>query len=77
MPNGGPIETGSTLMRVSSSSRCAFAARSPRVRNSAVSWPPMATTGTIGTPRSSASLMNPWRPPNSIWSECQLGRKVS
>ena len=77
MPNGGPIATGSTLMRVSLSKPIRRATRCPRVRKSAVSWPPIATTGTIGTSRSSARRMKPWRPPNSILSLCQLGRNVS
>ena len=65
-PNGGPICAGSTLSRSSLSSCSSLAKRRPRPRKSAVSWPPMATTGTIGTPCSIASLTKPVRPAKSI-----------
>ena len=51
-PNGGANDTGNTLIRVRLAQPVTSAARSPRVANSAVSWPPIATTGTRGTPRS-------------------------
>ena len=37
----------------------------------------MATTGTIGTPSSSASLTNPVRPAKSISADSHDGRNVS
>ena len=46
-PHGGAIWTGATSIR-SSRWRCSSRAMcSPRPRNSAVSWPPIETTGTM------------------------------
>ena len=76
-PHGTASEIGSTLRRNSLSSRSSFASRSPRDRNSAVSWPPIETIGTIGTFSSSASLMKPLRPPKSTFDESHVGRCTS
>ena len=59
------------------SSRSSLARRSPRLRNSAVSCPPMATSGTTGTSFSSASRMKPLRPLKSTFADSQLGRCTS
>ena len=76
-PNGGAIWNGITLMRVSEPKPVSLARRRPRGRNSAVSWPPIDTIGTIGTFCSSASLMKPLRPAKSTLSDSQLGRNDS
>ena len=73
-PAGGATWTGSTFRRSVRSSWSARARRRPRPRKSAVSWPPMATTGTIGVPSSSASFAKPVRPAKSMRSCCQVGR---
>ena len=74
MPSGGAIWTGNTFSRSARSSPRARENRPPRPRKSAVSCPPMATTGTIGVPSSSARLTKPVRPAKSIVSCSQLGR---
>ena len=74
IPNGGATWTGNTFSRSALSSCSAREMRPPRPRKRAVSWPPMATTGTIGVPSSSASLAKPVRPAKSIVSCSQLGR---
>ena len=50
-----------------------MASPSPRLRKSAVSWPPTDTTGTIGTPFCWASRMKPLRPPKSTFADSQDG----
>ena len=52
-PKGNPNVTGRISMRALSS-RNSFASLLPRVRNSWLSWPPMETDGTIGTPAAMA-----------------------
>jgi hypothetical protein len=54
-PNGNPTVTGemSDRNRLRPSRR---ASHVPRVRNSWFSWPPIDTTGTIGTPAARAAL---------------------
>ena len=64
-PTGSASEIGSTFSRNILSRRSSLARPSPRLRNSAVSWPPTDTTGTIGTSCSSARRMKPLRPPKS------------
>ena len=56
-PQGGPSDSGRRSMPRTRSSRSPRARPSPRVRNSAVSWPPIATRGRTGAPRSSAGPM--------------------
>ena len=69
--------TGSVFSRRSLSRRSSLASRSPWLRNTAVSWPPTETIGTIGTPASRASLMKPLRPAKSIRFASQVGRFTS
>ena len=56
-----------------------LAARSPRVANSAVSWPPIDTTGTTGTFSCSASVIQPLRPAelDAVSSASSAGRSRS
>ena len=73
-PVGGAICTGNTFSRSARSSPSARETRRPRPRNSAVSCPPIATTGTIGVSCSSESLANPVRPAKSIVPDSHVGR---
>ena len=59
------------------SRRSSFASHSPRLRKSAVSWPPIDTTGTSGTSFSSARRMKPLRPLKSTFALSQIGRCTS
>ena len=49
----------------------------PRVTNSCVSWPPIDTAGTIGTPASIAVLTYPVRPSKSMTFWVSVGRNAS
>ena len=74
---GSESEIGRTFSRNMRSMRSSVARPSPRVRKSAVSWPPTETTGTIGTPFYLASRMKPLRPPKSTRADSQDGRWTS
>ena len=56
-PNGKPRLSGKYSERISFCSPNSLASGSPCHRNSCDSWPPMLTTGTIGTSASSAVRM--------------------
>ena len=76
-PNGKPNESGMILARISLSKRNVLASHSPRDKYSWLSWPPMATAGTMGTPAFSAAFTYPTRPPKSILFSTRVGRYTS
>ena len=76
-PHGIAIEIGRTLSRSVRSTPSSLASQLPFERNSAVSWPPTETTGTIGTPASRARRMKPLRPAKSTLPRSQEGRWTS
>lgn len=73
-PNGKPNETGRMALRSSRLIPSRSASQVPRVRYSWVSWPPMETAGTIGTPASIAVRTYPLRPLKSMTFSDAVGR---
>ncbi len=74
---GRAREIGRTLSRSERSTPSSFASQLPFERNSAVSWPPTETIGTIGTPASRARRTKPRRPAKSTLPLSQVGRWTS
>ncbi len=76
IPKGKPIVIGRISIRIRLSPSL-FANQLPRVRKSWVSWPPIDTAGTIGTPACMAVLTYPVRPPKSMTFWLSVGRNAS
>ena len=76
-PNGGPSTIGDTFTRMRRRWGMNLSSFSPRLSTIDVSCAPHDTTGTMGTPVRSASLMKPVRPAKSIWLRSLQGRKTS